>query len=75
MREIQHKVMDLNASGYYIGPRDPDRNTAFKGKYMVCATELLEAPPSPDASNGGFCIVGDNLGELIETAHADILGD
>lgn len=74
MQEIQHKVMDLNASGYYIGPRDPNRNTAFKGKYMVCEHELLEAPPSPDAANG-FCIVGDNLGELIETAHADILGD
>lgn len=57
----------LEAAGFYIGPRNPNRNRAFKGKYMVAQSN----PPdlvTDDARHGGFCVVGDDLDELI--AHA-----
>lgn len=65
--EIFQKAQELISKGYYIGPRDPNRNKAFTGAYMVC--ENVDAPPSDDASHGGFCIVGDDLTELVEDAH------
>lgn len=65
--EIFNKAKELISIGYYIGPRDPKRNKAFRGAYMVC--EDTTTGPSDDAGNGGFCIVGNDLTELVEDAH------
>lgn len=56
----------LHAAGYYVGPRDPQRNTAHAGAFMVA--ESLDVGETEDASAGGFCIVGDDLAELVREA-------
>lgn len=56
----------LESHGFYVGKRDPKRNKAFRGKWMVCAD--VNEGPSMDAGDGGFCIVGDNLQALIQEA-------
>jgi len=56
----------LHAQGFYIGPRDPQRNRLHAGAWMIC--EDTETGPTDDASEGGFCIVGDDLSELIYIA-------
>ena len=65
------KSDDLRAWGLMVGKRDPQRNTAFKGKFMV-AEPISDAGlmPTTDARHGGYCIVGDNLDALVTTAHA-----
>lgn len=75
MQRIQEQIVELNKAGYYVGPRDPARNQAFLGEFMVCEVETLSEPPSDDAKDGGFCIVGNNLFELVETAFRDCIED
>ena len=58
----------LHERGLYIGPRDPQRNTDFDGVFMVCEDVNVPAP-TRDASRGGFCIVGDDLHDLIRNAY------
>ena len=53
--------------GYYIGLRDPNRNKAFVGKFMIC--EELDEGPSDDSSGGEWCIVGDDLEELVTLSY------
>lgn len=65
------KVRDLHEAGFYVGVRDPDRNRAFIGRFMVC--EHLSCGPTDDASSGGFCIVGDDMRALVEDAHEHLL--
>lgn len=60
----------LHAAGYYVGPRDPERNRTVSGEFMIA--EALDVGPTDDASAGGFCIVGDDLAELIREA-CDVL--
>lgn len=57
----------LFAAGFYIGPRDWERNSLYDGEWMVC--ENLDVGPTQDASTGGYCIVGDDLNDLIWTAY------
>lgn len=53
--------------GLYVGLRDRKRNTDHEGKYMIC--EDAEYPHTTlDASEGGFCIVGDDLLQLLQEA-------
>lgn len=59
---------DLIERGIYIGPRDPRRNKAFNGVFMIC--EDANEGPSEDAGRGGYCIVGDNLTEMVQEAAA-----
>lgn len=58
----------LYSRGFYIGPRDPNRNTAFEGEWMVCGDPVTPRS-TEDASNGGYCIVGDDLDALIREAY------
>ena len=58
----------LRKHGFFVGKRDPKRNRAFRGQFMVCEREALKEPPSDDAGKGAFCIVGDNLQALITEA-------
>lgn len=67
---LDQKVVYLQTHGFYAGPRDPKRNTAFEGAFMVCEIETLDAPESRDAENTGYCVVGDNLAELVQEALA-----
>lgn len=66
-QERYEKARWLHERGIYIGPRDPNRNRAFSGCWMVA--EDLNAGPTDDARTGGFCIVGDDLGRIIDDAY------
>lgn len=61
------KHRELEAAGFFVGKRDPNRNRVFKGSFMIC--ENLDVGPTDCAKTGGYCITGDNLPRLIETAH------
>lgn len=65
-RGIYLAARRLANCGYYIGPRDPNRNTHYPGRYMIA--EYLDVGTTVDASRGGFCIVGDDLEALIVDA-------
>lgn len=55
-------IRALQRAGYYVGLRDPNRNRAFAGHFMVAQTLVDE--PTDDASQYGFCVVGDDLHAL-----------
>lgn len=59
----------LEAMGFIVGERDPNMNTAFTGAFMV-AEPYEPGYTQPDAMGGDgvWCIVGDDLGHLIEDA-------
>jgi len=59
----------LQKHGFVIGARDRNLNTAFSGKYMV-AESYPPGTISRDGSDGPWCVVGDHLETLIETAGA-----
>lgn len=70
-RPLLDMVTELYEAGFYVGVRDPQRNRAFVGRFMVC--ENPHFGPTDDASTGGFCIVGDNIRELVEDAYQHLL--
>jgi|JI10StandDraft_1071094.scaffolds.fasta_scaffold790149_1 hypothetical protein len=59
----------LIEAGFVVGDRDPKMNRAFSGRFMV-AQPLDDGDPYPtdDASDGRFCIVGDNIDALAAEA-------
>ena len=61
------KSVKLYDWGFYIGVRDPKRNKMFPGNYMVA--EYVSDLETEDASEGGFCLVGDNLTQMINEAY------
>lgn len=66
-------VVELKNMGWLVGERDPNMNRAFAGQFMV-AEPLAEGDPYPtaDASDGRFCIVGDDLEALAREAFEHI---
>ena len=64
---FKDQVEWLLSHGYFVTARDPKRNTDFEGDFMVCQ-DLNEAG-GKDASNGEYCIVGDDLGDLVNEAY------
>lgn len=56
----------LASAGFYAGPRDPSRNKNYPGAFMVA--ESLDVADTANAGTGGYCIVGDDLGELMREA-------
>ena len=66
---IVGKINFLRNSGITVDLRDPKMNSAFKGKFMIC-NPLEEGDPYPteDASDGRFCIVGNDLPSLLDDA-------
>ena len=64
----EQRKKELIKHGFFVGKRDPKRNRAFRGKFMVCDREALKEPPS-DSATGAFCVVGDNLPALIVDAY------
>jgi len=63
MREV------LEDYGFVIGERDPRLSTDYSGKYMVAESYDEDELPTRDGSNGPWCVVGDNLDELIKDAY------
>jgi hypothetical protein len=62
----QRKAM-LEARGWICGERDPNRNKAWQGRFMVAEPlEEGEGPVTLDASGGAWCVVGDNLRVLVD---------
>jgi hypothetical protein len=59
----------LERTGFFVGSRDPKRNTDYEGEYMVCDTDCLDLPESRDAAGGLYCVVGPDLDELTREAY------
>jgi len=56
--------------GYVIAPRDARVNTLYEGQYMVVEEGYDNmALPTADGSNGPWCIVGNDLADLINQAY------
>jgi hypothetical protein len=58
----------LESGGFIIGARDPRLNSNFPGRYMVAEPHDESELPTKDGSNGPWCVVGDDLDELITQA-------
>lgn len=71
---LDQKMQLLQQIGLICGDRDPNRNTLFKGRFMVAEPLLDDAASTADAGRGGYAIVGDNLAELVDEAfeHFDL---
>lgn len=54
MTNINELADALRSFGFEVGPRDVTRNQEFAGRFMV--------------ADESYCIVGDDLSELIEDA-------
>ena len=65
MTSIEQKINELIELGYSVGGRNPKAKPGFEGRFMV-------ADPLDDED--GFCIVGDELSELVDEAYAFITG-
>lgn len=65
----QTHVRYLQGLGLTIGDRDPRRNTAFNGKFMVAAPIAEHLLPT-ECARDAYCIVGDDIYALIATATA-----
>ena len=58
----QDQIALLRGSGFLVGDRDPGMNRAFSGRFMVAEPPGPDDPyPTDDASDGRYCVVGDNL--------------
>lgn len=58
----------LDECGFLIGPRIAILNTNYPGRFMVLESPEDVTGPTEDGTNGPWCIVGDDLSELIATA-------
>ena len=67
-------ISRLKREGFRVGARDPKMNTDFAGAFMV-AEHYEDGYTQPDGMGGDgvWCIVGDDLNELVTTA-ADFFG-
>lgn len=59
------KSETLRKYGYFVGPRDPNVNPGFPGKFMVS---------DPLDNEEGYAIVGDDLDDLVNEACEKLLG-
>ena len=58
----QRQIELLRHSGFLVGDRVPGMNRAFSGRFMVAEPPGPDDPyPTDDASDGRYCVVGDNL--------------
>lgn len=63
------KIEHLRSRGWTVGDRDPRLNTDFPGRYMVVEEHTEDELPTKDGSNGPWCLVGDDLGSLVDEAY------
>jgi hypothetical protein len=64
---LEERIKELQTIGMFVGARDPNLNQAFSGRYMV-AEPYEPGTVTEAASNGPWCIVGDDLAELVNDA-------
>ena len=58
--------------GYIVGIRDRRLNTNYEGRFMVVEDTYHDLElPTKDGSNGPWCIVGNDLWNLIDQAYHD----
>ncbi len=69
MTTIKAKKAYLKAFGFIVGKRDPRLNRNYAGKFMVVEAHDEDELPTNDGANGPWCIVGNNLTELIDKAY------
>lgn len=57
-------------AGFFVGKRDPLRNTDFEGIWMVAEPLPDDVQrPTKNAGDGAYCIVGNDLEQLINEAY------
>ena len=69
---LEQKKKELSNLGWKFGDRDARLNTNYAGKFMV-VEEFDEGDyelPTLDGSNGPWCIVGDDLEQLVNEAYS-----
>ena len=71
---IEEKLVMLTKMGFTCGARDARLNRRFPGKFMVVEYHEESELPTEDGRNGPWCIVGDDLEELIDEAF-NVWGD
>ena len=71
-QDVVEMGVRLVALDFIVGARDPRRNTDFKGAWMVAEPEDESELPTRSAGEGHgvWCIVGDDLAELIQETHS-----
>ncbi len=60
----------LDKYGWTYGLRDPRLNMNYCGRFMVVEPHDESELPTLDGRNGPWCIVGDNLDDLISRAYS-----
>jgi hypothetical protein len=77
MTTLQHKIHFLKSFGFTVGDRNPDLNTDFQGAKMVVEATVDDIGdydlPTADGSDGPWCVVGDDLNDLVDRAMDDYL--
>jgi len=59
----------IEGYGFVVGDRDPRYSTALEGKYMIAQPLEEHELPTEDARAGGWCMVGDDMDDLIAEAY------
>lgn len=70
MATIPEMRQFLTDCGFIVGQRDSRLNRKYPGLFMACEPFEESEVPTDDGSNGPWCIVGDDLDELIAEAYA-----
>lgn len=71
MKTLSEMRVVLEDFGFVIGNRDPRLNTNYPGRYMVVEAHDESELPTEDGRNGPWCVVGDDIDELIRMAFTD----
>jgi hypothetical protein len=56
----------LEQYGFTVGVRDPRLNSDYPGQFMVVESHEECELPTRNGSNGPWCVVGDDLADLID---------
>lgn len=70
----EEKITFLRSYGWTVGERDPRLNTDFPGRFMCVEPHEESELPTRNGENGPWCIVGDDLAELVDEAHDFLTG-
>ncbi len=68
------KVACLRLYGFVVGPRDPLINRHYRGAWMVAEAHEPSELPTDDGSNGPWCVVGDDLHQMVDDAFDFLAG-
>lgn len=69
MMTTEQKIELLRAYDFVVGERDPKLNTDHAGAFMVAEQYTPRLTMTKDASRGPWCIVGNDLGALVDEAY------